>query len=85
MTQFPHSMGSQPVMIFGVSDVYYQSWGGGEGRWGDGGADEAKKGKEEEQSECESHVQESTLDFIVSMENRHSIFYSTYIPRFVLR
>lgn len=49
------------------------------------GADEAKEGKEEEQNEYKSQIQESTLDFIISMENRHNIFYITYFPRFVLR
>lgn len=48
-----------------------------------GSAGEDKKGKEEEQSEYEFQVQESTLDFIMSMENR--IFHITYTPRSVLR
>lgn len=40
-----------------------------------GSAGEDKKGKEEEQSEYEFQVQESTLDFIMSMENRQNIPY----------
>lgn len=71
MIQFLHSLGSKPAVIFGIfgTDPGLQMRV-------DGSANEDKKGKEKEQSECESYVQESTLDFVISMGNSHSILHT---------
>lgn len=74
MTPFPNSKCSEPVALFGIFGMYDQSCAGHKGRQGAG---EDKNGKEEEQSEYEFPVQKSTLDLIISKENRYRIFHIT--------